>query len=188
MSELLKGVLSLTTKSGLNCAIAFDWYKIPPEDESPKWPNTPTGELIYRGKYYTSGATRLAARRELVDKFVKILADHPLYRECKQIVTVPGHKADSQSFGEQLAATVSAKAGKELIQTLSPGGPRPQAKQGTPQVADAHFAMPIALQGDVIVLDDVYRSGTTMNAVAMAAKRAGARRVLGLAAVRTMRN
>jgi hypothetical protein len=188
MSDLLKEVLTLTTKSDLDCAIAFDWYKIPPEDDSPKWPNTETGELIYRGKYYNPGVAQNRARRELVDKFVKILADHPLYRGCAQIVTVPGHKADSQSFGERLAATVAAKAGKTLVETQSPGGPRPQAKEGPSQVTDGHFTMPIPLQGDVIVLDDVYRSGTTMNAVAKAAKRAGAQRVFGLAAVRTMRN
>ncbi|MGW6955007.1 ComF family protein [Streptomyces chartreusis] len=188
MSELLKEVLTLTTKSDLDCGIAFDWYKIPPEDESPKWPNTETGELIYRGKYYNPGTAQNRARRELVDKFVKLLEDHPLYRECTQIVTVPGHKADSQSFGERLAATVAAKSGKTLVETRSPGGPRPQAKEGPSQVTEAHFAMPRQLQGNVIVLDDVYRSGTTMNAVAKTAKRAGAQRVLGLAAVRTMRN
>ncbi|MFF8805014.1 phosphoribosyltransferase [Streptomyces omiyaensis] len=188
MCNLLKEALSLTTKPDLDCAIAFDWYKIPPENNSPKWPNTPTGELIYRGKYYSSGMERTTARRELAAKYVQILNEHPLYRECTQIVTIPGHKADGNSFGEQLATTVAEKSGKELIPTQSPGGPRPQAKEGPSQVGAEHFAMPKALTGDVIIIDDVYRSGTTMSAVAKTAKMAGANRTLGLAAVRTMRN
>jgi adenine/guanine phosphoribosyltransferase-like PRPP-binding protein len=188
MCDLLKGVLSLTIKSELDCAIAFDWYKIPPENDSPKWPNTPTGELIYRSKYYSPSIERRAARRELVAKYVEILKDHPLYRECAQIVTIPGHKADGNSFGEQLAAVVAEKSQRELVVTQTPGGPRPQAKEGPSQVTASHFAIPEKLAGDVVIIDDVYRSGTTMSAVAQAAKIAGAKRTLGLAAVRTMRN
>ncbi|MGD6753825.1 hypothetical protein [Streptomyces sp. BH105] len=188
LSELLKEVLTLTTKRDLDCGIAFDWYKIPPEDDSPKWPNTDTGELIYRGKYYSAGQERSTARRKLVNEYAEFISSHPLYRKCNQVATVPGHKADGKSFGEQLAAAVAKQSNKALISTQSPGGPRPQAKEGPTQVSDTHFAMPQPLEGDVIVLDDVYRSGTTMNAVAKAAKRAGARRAFGLAAVRTMRN
>lgn len=186
--ELLKVVLSLTTKDDLDFAIAFDWYKDPVGDDPMKWPNTESGELIYRSKYYSPGTARNRARTELLDKFSSVIDRHPLLRECPNIVTVPGHKADGQSFGEQLAAKVASGTGKQIIRTESPGGSRPQAKEGTAAIADGHFAMPGGISGDVIVLDDVYRSGTTMNAVARAAKRAGARRAFGLAAVRTMRN
>ncbi|MEV8392934.1 MULTISPECIES: hypothetical protein [unclassified Streptomyces] len=188
MCELLKVVLSLTTKSDLDFAIAFDWYKDPIGDDPMKWPNTISGELIYRSKYYSPGTARNKARTELLDEFSSVIEKHPLLRECSNIVTVPGHKADGQSFGERLAAKVAAKTGKEIVRTESPGGSRPQAKEGTAAIAEGHFVMPDEISGDLIVLDDVYRSGTTMNAVARAAKRAGARRAFGLAAVRTMRN
>ncbi|WP_460067123.1 ComF family protein [Streptomyces sp. YKOK-I1] len=188
LCELLKEVLSLTTKGDLDFAIAFDWYKDPVGDDPMRWPNTPSGELIYRSKYYSEGVARTRARRELLEKFSDLIEEHPLLRECPNIVTVPGHKADGQSFGERLADRVASKTGKQLTRTESPGGTRPQAKEGTATIADGHFEMPGGISGDVIILDDVYRSGTTMNAVARTAKRAGARHAFGLAAVRTMRN
>jgi hypothetical protein len=188
LADLLKVNLSLTTRADLDCAVAFDWYKIPPQDDSPKWPNTPSGELIYRGKYWGAGSDRTAARRALISRYVDLIESHPLYRNCTSIVTVPGHAANGNSFAEQLAARVAEMSGKYLIKTESPGGPRPQAKESTSEIAVGHFALPTQVEGDVIILDDVYRSGTTMNAVARAAKMAGASRSFGLTAVRTMRN
>lgn len=188
MAMLLKDVLSLTTKQHLDCAIALDWYKIPPLDNTPRWPNTPSGELVYRAKYYSSGSDKTTARRALIEKYVEILDGHPLYRNCNAIATVPGHMANGASFGETLAADVAKSSGKHLIVTQSPGGPRPAAKETTAPINDGHFRIPFNLRGDVIVLDDVYRSGTTMNAVAKAVRTAGARRALGIAAVRTLRN
>lgn len=40
---------------------------------------------------------------------------------------------------------------------------------------------------DVLIVDDVFRSGLSMSEVARAAREAGARSIYGLAAVRTMR-
>ncbi|WP_299535706.1 hypothetical protein [uncultured Streptomyces sp.] len=188
LCEVLEEVLSLTAKGDVDFAIAFDWYKAPDGGDPRHWPNTPSGELVYRSKYYSEGAARSKARRELVEKFSDLIAKHPILRACHNVMTVPGHKADGQSFGERLADKVAVKIGKPLIRTESPGGTRPQAKEGAAIIADGHFESPGRIAGDVIILDDVYRSGATMHAVARAAKRAGARRVFGLAAVRTMRN
>lgn len=187
LCELLKTTLSLTTKPDLDFALAFDWYKIVEGDDPMKWPNSASGELISRSKYNAPRTVKAQARRDLVDKYVQTINEHPLYKECSSIVTVPGHRADGNSFGEQLAAAVATACHKELIRTASPGGPRPEAKGGTAEIADGHFVVSGA-RGDVLILDDVYRSGTTMNSVARAAKRSGATRAFGLAAVRTRRN
>jgi len=188
LAEILKSVLSLTRKDPLDCAIACDWYKIPPDEQHPGWRNTKFGEMVHRGKYYGIGPARVAARRDLLSEILRVLDEHPVYKSCDQIVTVPGHNADGKSFGEQLAARVAKDSGRILIMTQSTAGSRQQAKEAASMIPDGHFVMPGALHGDVIILDDVYRSGTTMSAVAKAAKAAGARRVFGFAPVRTMRN
>ncbi|MEU9784039.1 hypothetical protein AB0H92_24225 [Streptomyces phaeochromogenes] len=187
LCQILKSTLCLTTKPNLDFAIAFDWYKLVEGDDPMKWPNTASGALVSQSKYNAPRAVKAKARNELVDKYVQTINAHPLYRDCVSIVTVPGHRADGNSFGEQLAAAVATRCQKTLVRTASPGGARPEAKGGTAEIADGHFTVSGA-RGDVLILDDVYRSGTTMNSVAGAAKRGGATRVFGLAAVRTRRN
>ncbi|MEY9927987.1 hypothetical protein ABH926_002621 [Catenulispora sp. GP43] len=192
MANLLKEVLTMTLvrNASIDCAIAFDWYKIPPEagTQSEKWDNTETGELVHRGKYY-KGVSRAKemARAALSEKYLLFVQRHPLYAQCETIITVPGHNADGASFGETMAQEVADLADKELVLTKSLHGPRPQAKSGSESPSAEQFHIPISLAGDVIILDDVYKSGGTMNAVAEAAKRAGASRVFGVAAVRTMK-
>jgi hypothetical protein len=189
MANHLKEVLSMTLarNASIDCAIAFDWYKIPPEVQTARWDNTETGELVYRGKYYSPSQAKDRARAALSEKYLLFLQRHPLYSPCKTIITVPGHNADGSSFGETMAREVAGLAGNRLVLTASRNGPRPQAKAGSqPPTAD-QFNIPTRLTGDVILLDDVYKSGGSMNAVAEAAKRAGASRVFGIAAVRTMR-
>ena len=186
--ELLESAVTLPQRPFLDCALALDWYKIPdPEIDSNHWANTPAGELIHRGKYYSLGPKRRAARRELVDNLADVVQVHPLYARAGTVVSVPGHNADGKGFGEQLAGEIANATGKAFAATESPGGPRPQAKEGG-ATDEVYFQMPTVLTGEVIVVDDVWRSGGSMMAVAQAARLAGAARVFGLVAVRTMRS
>lgn len=189
LAALLKEVLTLRSMPGLDFSIALDWYKIPDPDRDPNtWDNTPTGDLVYKGKYYSAGSARARARTELIEKMAWIIRSHPLYRDSSCIVTVPGHLADGQSFGEKLSEAVANAANKPVVITDCPSGPRPSSKGNPGSSANAEFEIPQTLSGDVIVMDDVCRSGTSMRKVALAARAAGARRVFGLAAVRTLRN
>ncbi|MCO6010573.1 hypothetical protein NE236_37005 [Actinoallomurus purpureus] len=188
--RLLEEVFSLTRRSSLDCAIALDWYKKPHPDLDPQqWPNTDVGELVYRAKYYTSNdAKRREAAGELLRRVVAVVQSHPLYRDAPIIVTVPGHKADGNSVGEGFARAVGRETKKLVVETISVNGARPASKEGASGSLRDAFKMPQTLSGDVIVIDDVYRSGETMSSVALAARRAGAQRVFGLVAVRTLRN
>ncbi|MFB7075775.1 hypothetical protein, partial [Streptomyces sp. NPDC056290] len=89
---------------------------------------------------------------------------------------------------EQLARKIAQTVGKQIIQTVPLTGPRPPATEAQTIVSADDFALPQNVSGDIVIIDDVYRSGGTMRAVAGAAKRAGAKQALGLAIVRTMRN
>lgn len=185
--SLLEEVLTLTNTPHLNCVIALDWYKVPDDELPPdQWANTDVGALINRGKY--SGAMD-AAGAALADRIAGFMQRHPLYRDCSAIVTAPGSRANQESFGERLAATVAQRVGKTLVVTQAPKGARPPAKQGQAQLSpeECGFEMPQRLSGSVVVVDDVYRTGSTMRAVAYAARHAGARRVLGVVGARTLR-
>jgi hypothetical protein len=182
--NLLEDVVTLTGRPALDFAIALDWYKAPDDDLEPmNWPNTEVGELVHHGKYYG----RLEARQELASRMGSVIARHPLYSRAESIITCPGSRADRNSFGESLARLVAKGAGKELVEAESRIGPREAQKAGGQRDLTGVFELPMSAPETVIVLDDVYKTGSTLSGVAEASRRAGARRVLGLAAVRTMR-
>lgn len=186
--EVLEQVLTLPATAHIDCAIALDWYKVPDDSvDSMHWANTESGELNYRGKYFGAGPQTRTARRELVRVHSDLISRHPLYRDASTIVTVPGHKSDGSGFGEWLAAQVAQATGKSLVPTECPSGPRPEAKESG-STDGVTFRMPTVLAGDVIVLDDVWRTGASMSGVACAARLAGAQRMFGLVTVRTMRH
>ncbi|MCL8251357.1 hypothetical protein AERO_08170 [Aeromicrobium fastidiosum] len=183
-AKLLREVLTMTAREHLDFAIALDWYKIPdPDVEANNWRNTDVGELVNRSKYRESRASAI----QLVDKIQEIVETHPLLKRAEYLATVPGHNADGKSFGERLARTIAKRTGKTIMQTTCPSGRRDQQKSGQAPSLDGLFEMPQTLWGEVVIIDDVYKSGATMNAVGLAARQAGADHVYGLAAVRTMR-
>ncbi|MGW2013403.1 phosphoribosyltransferase [Streptomyces sp. NPDC001927] len=189
-AQLLTKVLTLVTQPPLNFALTLDWYKIPDPDLNPSdWKNTDSGDLNYRSKYFKlSPNLQSAARDKLIEQLSHVIREHPLYRNASCIVTVPGSAADGNSHAEQLARRVAQSTGKQIIETVPLKGARPPSKQAPTTVSSADFTLPRNVSGDIVILDDVYRSGGTMRAVAGAAKRAGAAQTLGLAIVRTMRN
>ncbi|WP_152563847.1 phosphoribosyltransferase [Actinomadura welshii] len=187
--EILKEALSLAKRDYLDFALALDWYKIPDSAVEPKyWPNTEIGEMIYRGKYWSDGLEKIAARQDLLQRVASMMDRHPLFRNARCVVTVPGSNADGNSFGERLAGKVAEITQKELIRTECTIGARPPRKEGGGRTFEDIYKVSQSLTDDVVIIDDVYRSGMTMSAVALAARRAGAKRVFGFAAVRTMRN
>ncbi|MFI5712928.1 hypothetical protein [Kribbella sp. NPDC051620] len=188
--NLLMEVRILRQIPQIDHALVLDWYKIPPPDNSDRWPNTPAGELVYRAKYYkdSSAVARAQARRELVDKMVSVIQRHPLLSGASAIVTVPGHNADGQSFGEQLAKVISQRTLQPFALTTCPSGPRSQRKEvQNPDDPPPVFAVPYLLEGSVVIVDDVIRSGKSIQGVAIAARKAGAARVFAFGAVKTMR-
>lgn len=188
--QLMTKVLTLVTHAPLDFALVLDWYKIPDPDVNPRdWSNTDAGELNYRSKYFKSSpGLQSAARDKLAEQLSYVIEEHPLYRNASCIVTVPGSAADGNSHAEQLARRIAQSTGKQIVETVPLKGPRPPSKEAQTTVSAADFALPRNVSGDIVILDDVYRSGGTMRAVAGAAKRAGAAQALGLAIVRTMRN
>lgn len=183
--QSLETLMTLADKPHLDHALVMDWYKIPPDDPDVRiWPNTPTGDLVNGGKYRHIRSRSLA----LADAMAEAIMGHPLLREASTIVTSPGHEADGGSYGEQLARAVARRTGHPVTETVCVHGPRAQRKSGEPVDLEGEFAMPHALSGPALIIDDVCRSGSTMSAVGLAARLGGASAVYAFAPVKTMRN
>jgi hypothetical protein len=172
-------------------AIALDFYKIPrPNVDPDDWPNTDVGERVSRMKYWTTDiVSQSTAQEELIDALANVIARHPVYRESR-LVSVPGHDASAVSRSEVLALGVARRLAVPLVRTRSRSLIRPAAKNRTERV---DFRGEFVIEPDtvgrlpVLIIDDVFGRGTTMNAVAHEARRAGSPRVHGLVAARTIR-
>lgn len=192
---LLGDVLTLPATPHLEFALALDWYKIP-QDGVPgeDWANTTTGDLVARGKYWYKAEPE--SQREVGLTLVGLMLDtirrHPVLRDVDQVLVVPGHDAKRVSFGARVAATISRDLPVALSHCTSTEEFRPEAKavpleQRRSMIA-GKFRCDSQLSGQsVLIVDDVFSSGATMSEVGRAAHSAGASRVFGLAAVRTMR-
>lgn len=185
--ELLADGLALPTRDDrIDLALALDWYKVVDADvPSTQWENTAAGQLVFKAKYWVSNPpVRRAAAAELIDLLSAAIGRHPAFHAAPYLVSVPGSGGDGVSVGEFIAAGVAEQTGKSLIKTVGPA--REARKGGAVSTLDGQFSLPSLIDGPCVVVDDVYKSGMTMRATALAARRAGAARVYGLVAAKTI--
>lgn len=192
LADLLSRVITLPGIPFIDFAIAMDWYKIPVEGvDSRDWRNTPDGQRVHVGKYWTSTpAAMREAGRGLVRRLVEVIQMHPILASAGVVVAVPGHDSAYVSFGERIADSVSRALALPLVKATTPHEFRPAAKSlpCAGNTAWGDFSVTEDLRGrTALVVDDVFRTGRTMSAVGSAVIEAGATRACGLAAVRTMR-
>lgn len=128
---------------------------------------------------------RRASAHTLIDSLSDVVSRHPSMRVAPSVVSVPGSNGDGNSVGEYIARRLAELTGKALIVTTGPAR-EPREAGGSYQGLDGLFELPSLVDGACIVVDDVFKSGTTMRATALAARRAGATAVYGLAAVKTI--
>ncbi|MFI7547247.1 hypothetical protein [Actinoplanes sp. NPDC049599] len=183
--RFLQSWLTLTQTPYVDFAIAGEWYKIPEDGVDPyQWRNTAAGNMVNRGKYRGDPS----AATELGGALAELISRHPLYAAGSCVVSVPGHKGDGNSFGEQVAAVVAGFRQIPLIRTGSTLGARTSAKQSGSSYLMGTMVMPSRIKGTAIIVDDVYQSGGSIRATAYAARHAGAQMVLAFVGARAMRN
>lgn len=181
-----KSALTLVDREPLHAGTALDFYSVPEAGVDPReWPRTEVGSLVYRAKYRQSSD----ALGALSDRLAEVATQHALYQAADMVLSVPGHDTSKQSFGEQLAYEVAQKVGLPLLKTECSRQLRPEAKAGleTAELETLFEVEPAVQDGVVLIVDDVYRSGSTLTAVARAAERVGARGRLGLVGARTLK-
>lgn len=163
------------------------------------WRYTQMRELVYGAKPYNRPVT--AAHRDqattLAQAYVAFIAQHPSYNRSTVVVAVPGHTEKSFDLPAELAgqiATACAKLdGRQFVQKVRQTRPVKDCKTEREKIDNVRnaFAMrsgaDIAGQ-DVILIDDIYQSGFTLNEVGGVLFEAGARSVFGLVATKTGRD
>jgi hypothetical protein len=132
----------------------------------------------------------------LTDAFCDAIRDLPRYREAALIAAVPprpGKPYDlPQTLAERIAAALSITdvtsrfafaAAKGTVKTAAV-----EAKWAEWEKSGLSFAPPLIGRPAVILIDDKYQSGTSINFVASRLREAGAGDILGLCAVKTWRD
>lgn len=192
--NLLLRIVTLPTTHPLDAAVALDWYKVIDPDLSPRdWQNTSTGQLIADGKYnYAFDQEQVRRAGTTVVRLVcEALDSHSVFGSCPLVADIPGHDTKNLSFGSRMAAAVARSRNRQLIPVHPAASFRPSMKnipaQQRASVLHNHFRVDLPIGGhDVLIVDDVFQSGTSMTEVARALKTAGARSVFGISAVRTV--
>jgi hypothetical protein len=173
--------------SGISCTISLDYHRYAwAPDSAVKTPPaaTGTGRLVISGKYE---GTEL--QKQVGPDVVNILANNlamvvklnPAYLRASAIAIVPG---SSRDFSNRLGAQVASLTGiRSVLLRRLPEVSESSHARGS---AEMHFYVPSPVEGCVIVLDDVYRTGRTLDMAATALKEAGAQQVLGLTATCTI--
>jgi hypothetical protein len=195
MLGVLQNVILLPSPANVDIAIALDWYKIADDAVDPwKWPNTETAELLRQGKYLNpyNPMEQRRAGLALVDRLCRIIEGHAGIRQSTVVLDVPGHDRQRVSFGSRVAVSVARRLSLPVTTTSARTEFRPPAKNADSAERIAaikdQFFVPFDLQGHVaLVVDDVFKSGTSMSETARAARTAGAMTVNGIVAVRTMK-
>jgi predicted amidophosphoribosyltransferase len=175
--------------STIDAGVALDFYTIPDDHvPSTSWLRTEVGELVHTMKYGQADLVgREAALMALVDRMLPILERVPAFDQAI-LVSVPGHEASRVSWSERLADRVGRESGRRVVRTRARSLLRTPAKEGGVDLSGEFAIEPADVaNAAVVIIDDVMRSGSTLKAIGVAARRAGAPDVHALVAARTIR-
>jgi len=182
----------------LSVSFAIDYDR---ERGAPDAQLTPVGRLRRSAKEYRGGDATSVKKRaadELVDRVCTFLESVQAYRnhvDC--IVAVPPSSPNPGFHLPDYIAegVVSRRTFREnLSEHVNTVKDRPRVKDQSLENKLECLKDTIAITADVfkrrsvLLVDDLYQSGITMNYVGMLLKQAGAKRVLGLACEKTCRN
>jgi hypothetical protein len=151
---------------------------------------TRTGRLEHDAKEQADES----AIQQLTASLTHFCNNHPLYREGDAIAAVPPNPSKKFHLPCTLAERVAAKTGKingALLVTKSQDTAKAQQlvlDEKIPAIAKALNVHQSVKGKKIILIDDLYQSGSTMWTVARALKSAGAARVYGLACVKSWRD
>ena len=154
--------------------------------------HTRLGALEARAK----AAPDEAAIAELVTAFVDTIRDLPGYREAKLIAAVPPRPGKPYDLPSVLAARVAAALSltdvTERFHFAQPKGTvkeaRVEEKWAAWEQSGLTFSPALSGRPGVIVIDDKYQSGMSIQFVASVLRAAGAGEICGICAVKTLRD
>jgi Phosphoribosyl transferase domain len=175
---------------------ALDFHtKVSPEGFS----RTEIGELVYQAKPYSKLATQQTTQKahELAKHFCTFAKKHPTYIAASIMVAIPPRPGKKFDLPSELVKFISTKLkiknGSSLIEKVRKTKPMKDCQTIESKIENVRDAFAIATGGDVeghsvILIDDIYQTGFTMNEVGRVLIEAGASSVLGLTATKTAKD
>ena len=159
--------------------LALDYHRVArkPGGKPPERPLlTPVGRDVVAAKYHKTfhGSGDEVA---LAEQLATIIDEHPAYASAFRVAAVPGSHHD---FSGELGKDVAKRTNKAFVLLKA---------RADSSKADPRFTVvdPARVKNKtVILLDDVYRQGRTLQAAAAALLNEGAKEVLGLTATCTI--
>ena len=183
-------------KDFLALSFALDYDK---EGGSPNKAQTQIGALRAVAKPYGGSAATdqtKAAAQNLADRCVEFLNEMVCYKSANCLVAMPpSDPTKHYNLPRYLAQRIAEAWGRddlsEHVRTISPRGPikgvhlagKLDTLLGTIEVDEGVFTGKC-----VVLIDDLYQSGTSMNYCGLLLLRAGAKKTFGLACEKTCRN
>ena len=151
------------------------------------WHRSGVGEMTFRLKYRNDDS----ALQPLVAEALKLCRQHPELLNVDAIVPVPPSTRRARDPVRLFCEALSKQTERPVLDVLTRARPtRPQKEMRTLAAKRANvagaFAVREGLRGGVLVIDDLYDSGATMEEVVTTLKRAGARVICVLALTRTI--
>lgn len=155
--------------------------------------HTRVGKMVRRAKSYSHNTGDAVAATELTDTVMRYWMErHPRYMRADiMIPAAPGNPHKRFDLPLFMATRLAANLGKELVKCSKPQSSPPQKSSGDDlEVLHANIAGKISVGSNlfgktVIVLDDIYKSGSTIREIVRACRAAGAKEVLSLTATKT---
>ncbi len=154
--------------------------------------HTELGELEARAK----SAPDAAALTALARAFCEAIRDLPPYRGAKCIAAVPPRPGKAYDLPQTLAGRIASELSiTDITSGFVFAAPKGTVKDATVEERWSEweksglvFKPPLTNRPSVILIDDKYQSGTSINFVASRLRAAGAGEIFGLCAVKTWRD
>ena len=156
---------------------------------------TKVGELVYKAKNKNDPN----AERELINLCEEWLKKLPYYKDADLICAMPSSNSNQENLPQKIAKSLKGfpfidisdkvywKSKKQYIKDVEDVDEKIQILENSELTIDETTTETLK-EKNIIILDDLYMSGTSMQYLAMRLKEAGARRIFGLSIVKSRSN
>ena len=160
---------------------------------------TEIGELVYSAKPYERAVTASyrANAAKLAEQMAGFTQQHPSYYRSSVVISVPARAGKSFDLPTELAHQVAGACMKtdgtafvRKVRQTRPAKDCQTIQEKIDNVRGAFEVVPGAIvqDRDILLVDDIYQAGFTLNEVGKVLFEAGARSVFGLIATKTGRD
>ncbi|MGE2689012.1 ComF family protein [Mycolicibacterium pulveris] len=191
--KLLTGALTLPCGDSVDFAIALDWFNMVVDGAVGDL--TRLADHVHRAKHLYTPLGDIENVKQaggaVADEIAGFVGQHPILKNVDAIASPPGHDPNVLSFGSRLAAGVAQRRNIPHVRCASTPTRRPPVRSyafaARAGILGGQFRCPDdVFARRILIVDDVYASGATVQETARALRAAGASQVASIAAIRTM--